>query len=232
MPNINIQSLDGSTIESYTALPENGAGPGLIILHEIFGISTSIKKTCDHYASLGYVVVCPNLFWRDIKMDQLGNSSGEPDWEQATKLYNNFDTESGLRDIFAVLAHLRQKTECSGKVGVLGYCLGSRLAYLMATRSDIDCSASYYGVGIDGFLDEVHDIRVPFLIHLAEQDKLMSDQVRKKIMRNLSRNKVIKTHLYPMAEHGFARIGDPKYHEECAKQANERTELFLEKTLF
>ncbi len=230
MPNITINSLDGSQIEAYEATPKNGNGPGLIILHEIFGVSLSIKKLCDHYASLGYYVICPNLFWRDVKIDQASN--GEPDWEQATKLYSSFDTESGVRDIFAILAHLRQSKTCNGKVGVLGYCLGSRLSYLMSTRSDVDCSVGYYCVGIDSFLDEVHDIRMPAMAHIAAQDKLVPDFVLKKVLRSLSRNEAIKTHIYESVDHGFARDGDAKYNQEATDMANERTEAFLKEILF
>lgn len=230
MPNITITSLDGSSIEAYAAYPEKGQGPGLIILHDIFGVSANIKKLCDHYASLGYAVICPNLFWRDQKMDT--STCSEPNWDATTKLYTNYDTESGIRDVFAILAHLRQASECGGKVGALGLCLGGRLSYIMSTRSDIDCSATYYGVGVEGFLDEVHDIRQPALIHLAEQDKLMPDSIRKKVLRSLSRNDVIETYTYPAVEHGFARDGDPKYDQEKATLANERTEAFLNAHLF
>lgn len=232
MPNITINSLDGSQIETYADFPENGTGPGLIVLHEVFGISQHTKKLCDHYAEKGFVVLCPNLFWREVKIDSNPAATSEPNWEQATKLYNNFDVESGLRDVFAILAHMRQLKECSGKVGILGQCLGSRLAFLMATRSDIDCAAAYYGVGIDSFIDEVHDIRSPFMIHLGDQDKLVPEQTHKKLMRNFARNKVIEAHLYEGVGHAFAREGDVGYNEQEAQTANQRTEDFLTKLLF
>lgn len=232
MPNIIINSLDGSQIETYAALPSNGIGPGLIVLHEMFGVSPHIKKLCNDYAAKGFVVLCPNLFWREIKIDDSSLASKEPNWERASKLYNNFDTEAGLRDVFAILAHLRQMKECSGKVGVLGQCLGSRLTYLMASRSDIDCAACYYGVGIDGFIDEVHDIRSPFMIHLGDQDKLVPELVHKKLMRNFARNKAIEAHIYEGAAHGFARDGDASYDKTASALANERTNEFLTKALF
>lgn len=231
MPTVTLNSLDGSKIDAYVALPKNGAtGPALIVLHEIFGITKQMKELCDHYAAKGCVVICPNLFWREVTIDQV--SSTEPDWEQASKLYNNFSVEAGLRDVFAALAQARQMKECGGRVGVLGVCLGARLAYLMATRADIDCAVTYYGVGIDSYLDEVHDIRSPFMLHIAEQDKLIPDDVRKKLVRNMSRNDKVQTHLYVGVEHGFARVGDPKYIEASAKEADQRTVAFLEENLF
>jgi len=225
---VNINTLDGSSIETYASFPEKGSGPGLIILHEIFGVSSYIKNICNHYSSLGYVVLCPNLFGNETSLQ----SNLESNWDLAKKLYNNFNVDSGLRDVFAVLAHIRKMKECNGSVGSIGFGLGSRLSYLMSTRSDINCSVSYYGVGIDGFLDEIHDIRSPFMIHIGEKDKLVPNTVRKKLIKKLSLNKAIETCLYPMAEHSFARNDSPLYNEIYAKQANEKTELFLKNLLF
>lgn len=88
--------------------------------------------------------------------------------------------------------YIRRLPQCGGKVGAVGYCLGSRLAYLMSTRSDIDCAVGYYGVGIETMLDEVYDIRTPLMLHFAENDKLVTRTARAKTLATLAKNPSIR----------------------------------------
>jgi len=230
MPDIQINSLDGSLIPAYVAHPASGNGPGLILIHEIFGLNGVMRALCDNFAARGFITVCPDLFWRQNTSDA-SLSLTESDWETASKYYKNFDVEAGVRDLLAALAYVRKVPGCGGKVGTVGYCLGARLAFLMASRSDVDCAVSYYGVGIDSLLDEVHDIRAPFLLHLGEQDKLVPAPTQKRIMSFLSRNPAIRVLVHPMADHGFARTGGAKLNPESADSANKETNAFLEEHL-
>ncbi len=223
MPDIQIASLDGSSLSAYVAPPPGGNGPGLLFVHEIFGLNPAMRKTCDAFAAKGFISLCPDLFGR--QGGQL--FSAEPDWEQASRLYKNFDIEAALRDLLAALAHLRQMPGCAGKVGVVGSCLGARLAFLMAARSDVDCSVCYDGVGIDSLLDEAYDIRKPLLLHVGEKDKLFPPAAQKKVLHVLSRNPALCVHIYPRVEHGFARRGGASFHPEAAALALARTESFL-----
>lgn len=230
MPDVQITSFDGQSFTGYLAAPTGGNGPGLLLIHEIFGLDQSMRDLCDRFASHGFIALCPDLFWRQ-SLSPSAVSFSESDWEQAAIFYKNFDVEAGVRDLLAALAHLRQTPGCGGKVGVVGSCLGGRLAFLMAARSDIDCGVCYYGVGLESLLDEVHDIRSPFLLHIAEQDKLLPPPVQKRVIRSLARNPLIAVHTYPAADHGFARKGGVKYAPDLAALADQRTFDILEKTL-
>jgi len=226
MPDLQINALDGSTLPAYVALPPGGHGPGLLLIHEIFGLNAIMREQCDAFAALGYVTICPNLFARQ----GLGGEDApltEPDWDRAAALYKNFDIEAGVRDLFGTLAHVRQIPGCAGKVGAVGYCLGGRLSFLLAARSDIDCAVGYYGVGLESLLDEVYDIRVPYLLHVGEQDKLMPPPIQKRVLASLARNAVITTCLYAKADHGFARTNGLKYNPAAAAAAQAKTNAFL-----
>src|ERR1700733_9211854 len=166
MPDIKIKSLEGKEFGAYCAVPKNGNGPGLIVIQEIFGVNAAMRQICDGFAAKGYVAVCPDLFWRQQPGIQITDKT-PAEWDRAMELYKNFDAEAGVRDLLSTLAHVRGMKGCSGKVGSVGYCLGGRLSFLMATRSDVDAAVSYYGVGLDQLLDEVHDIRMPVLLHIA-----------------------------------------------------------------
>jgi carboxymethylenebutenolidase len=120
---------------------------------------------------------------------------------------------------------------CSGKVGSVGYCLGGKLAYLMATRSDSDCSVSYYGVGIDGALGEAGKIRKPLLMHIAAKDQFVPQEAQAKIKQALAANGNVTIHVYEGCDHAFARVGGAHWNAAAAQLANDRSAAFFKKHL-
>lgn len=226
MPDITIKSLDGKSFGAYVAAPKNGNGPGIIVIQEIFGVNAVMRGICDALAAKGYIAVCPDLFWRLEPGIQITDQSAV-EWDRAFELYKAFDVEAGVRDLLATLAHLRQTKGCSGKVGTVGYCLGGKLAFLMASRSDVDCAVSYYGVGLDGLLQEVHDVRNPLLLHIAALDKFVPPDARAKILTSIARNPVITAYTYPGVDHAFARPNGQNFNQEAANLANQRSADFF-----
>jgi carboxymethylenebutenolidase len=230
MPDIKIRSLESQEFSAYCALPEAGTGPGLIVIQEVFGVNDFLRRTCDEFAKQGYMVVAPDLFWR-LEPDLQLNPKNEADMKKAIELYGKFDTEGAVRDLLSTLAHVRGMKGCSGKVGSVGYCLGGKLAFLMSTRSDVDASVGYYGVKLEQYLGEVHDIRMPLMLHIAALDKHTPPDVVKKLTTSFARNPAITTHVYDGADHAFARIGGDHYNKEAADLANQRTREFFAHTL-
>lgn len=167
---IRIQAADGSgSFGAYLALPRGGTGPGLVLAQEIFGVNKTMRDVADYYAEEGYVVLVPDLFWRQEPDVQLGYTPD--DWQRAFALYQGFDEALGMQDMQAAITALRQRPEVpGGKVGALGFCLGGKLAYLAACRTDADVAVGYYGVGIDAALDEADRIRCKLALHVAELD--------------------------------------------------------------
>jgi carboxymethylenebutenolidase len=230
MPEISITSLHNEKFGAYCALPPTGKGPGLIVIQEIFGVNEVMRKLCDDFAAKGYVAVCPDLFWRQQPGVQLTDKT-PAEWDRAFELYKGFDIEAGVRDLLSTLAHIRKMTACSGKVGAIGYCLGGRMAFLMATRSDVEASVSYYGVELDKYLDEIHDIRMPLMLHIAALDKFMPQATRDKVLKSAGRNPAITAYVYEGVDHAFARMGGQNYNKEAADLANQRTDEFFAKYL-
>ena len=219
---ISIPAKDGSgEFRAYLALPVSGKGPGIVLAQEIFGINEFVRATADYYAEEGYVVLAPDLFWRQQPNVDLGYSPEE--WQQAFGLYQGFNPDLGVADIDATLAVLRARPEFEGKAGVLGYCLGGKLAYLAACRCDVDVAVGYYGVGIEEKLDEAANIRGSLVLHFAEHDQFCPPPARAAIFEALGARAGVELYLYPGVDHAFARPASEHYHKPSALVAHERS---------
>src|SRR5271156_1813876 len=109
---IAIDAGGGASFAAYLAVPEAGSGPGLVLIQEIFGVNQHMRDLADLYAEEGYVVLCPDLFWRIEKGVELGQS--EADWQKAFQLYQKFNVAKGVADITATVTALRQLEFCKG----------------------------------------------------------------------------------------------------------------------
>ena len=229
MPDILITVPDGK-FSAYLALPKQAPAPCVLVIQEIFGVNKVMRDLCDGFAAKGYVALCPDLFWRQEPGVQLTDQS-DAEWQRAFKLMQGFDQAKGVEDLIAALGHLRKRGESTGKVGTVGYCLGGRLAYFMATRSTADCNVGYYGVGIETVLDESAAITRPLLMHIAEKDRFVPPEAQKQILDRLSKHPRVQIHVYPGCDHAFAREGGAHWNADAARLANKRTDDFFAKHL-
>jgi carboxymethylenebutenolidase len=230
MSELTIRAADGGGFSGYLATPKSGKGPGILVIQEIFGVNKVMRDIADGFAAQGYAALCPDLFWRQEPGIQITDRTKE-EWARAFQLYQGFDEAKGVDDLKATLAHLRKLPACTGKVGAVGYCLGGKLAYLMATRSDAECSVGYYGVGIDKALDEAGKIARPLMLHIAEQDEYCPPAAQQAIKAALGKNARVTIHSYPGVDHAFARNGGEHYDKAAAESANKRTADFFKQHL-
>jgi carboxymethylenebutenolidase len=230
MADVTIRAADGGSFSAYLATPKSGKGPGIVLIQEIFGVNKVMRDLADGYAAQGYTVMCPDLFWRQEPGIQITDKT-EAEWKRAFALFQGFNVDKGLDDLKATLAALRKHQASSGKVGSLGYCLGGKLAYLMATRSDSDCNVGYYPVGVVDNLGEAKNIKKPLLLHVAEKDQFVPPDQQAKVRDGLKGNTLIAIHTYPGLDHAFARVGGQHYDKKGADTANQRTAEFLKKNL-
>jgi carboxymethylenebutenolidase len=226
MSDIQIDAAGGGRFTGYLAVPKGGKGPGIVVAQEIFGVNAVMREVCDNLAAQGYAALCPDIFWRLEPGIQISDKT-DAEWKRAFDLFNRFDVDRGIEDLKAALSQLRHHPACTGKVGSVGYCLGGKLAYLMATRSDVDCSVGYYGVGIQDLLGEAGNVRNPLALHLAEKDQYTPPAARESIVRALKDNPRVTLYSYPGMDHAFARTGGAHYDAAAASLANDRTSKFL-----
>lgn len=229
MTDIQIPAKDGGSFSAYVALPD-GPGPAVIMIQEIFGVNAEMREKCNQLAEQGYAAICPDLFWRIEPGMQLVDSD-EAQLQRAFDLFGQFDVEKGMEDLKATLEFTRSYDACNGSVGAMGYCLGGKLAYMMATQTDIDAAVSYYGVAIETMLGDAPKIKKPLLLHFAENDEFVPKDAQEQIKLSLMPMHHVDVYSYPGVQHAFARGGGMHYNPEAATLANERTANFLAKNL-
>ena len=214
---VTIQAKGGS-FSAYVARPAGpGPAPAVVVLQEIFGVNAVMRAMTDELAAKGFIAICPDLFWRlEPGVDITDQTPGE--WKTALDLMNRFDVDAGVGDIAATINHVRADPACNGKVGAVGFCLGGKLAFLTAARTDIDAAVSYYGVGLENLLGEAGAIRKPTMLHIAAE-------------AGLANNSNVAIHVYEGRDHAFARPGGEHYDAGDAALAAQRTLNFFNKTL-
>ena len=221
---------ESGSFSAYVARPAAAKAPAVVVIQEIFGVNQVMRDVCDRLASAGFLAVCPDLFWRlEPGVDITDQSKAE--WDKAFDLMTRFDVDQGVEDIGATIDQVRALDGCSGKVGAVGYCLGGRLAYLTATRTDSDASVGYYGVGIEAYLPEAEKLAHPLMLHIAEDDGFVPKEAQALITAALKDHPQVILHTYPGCDHAFARPGGAHYDAAAAAQADGRTLAFLREHL-
>jgi carboxymethylenebutenolidase len=210
----------------YLALPPAGRGPGLLLFQEIFGVNEHIRAVAEQYALDGFVVLAPDVFWRQAPRVELGYEGA--DRARAIDLMKAYAGPDALADIAAGVAALRSRPEVDGKIGSFGYCLGGRLAYLAAATTDIDAAVPFYGGGIHTQLDRAAAIRCPMQFHYAEIDDNIPLSAVDSVRQALPAAEV---HVYPGAHHGFNCWARASYHAPSAALAHGRALSFLAQAL-
>ncbi|WP_299321581.1 dienelactone hydrolase family protein [Parasphingopyxis sp.] len=226
---ITIPTLSGDeSFPVYRAAPNGDAKAAIIVIQEIFGVNPGIRAKCDHWAAHGYLALAPDLFWR-INSDTDLDPDVEAEFQEALDLMGKFDQDQGVRDIEATIHAAREEIggESRAKVGCVGYCLGGRLAFMTAARTDIDASVGYYGVGIDGLLGEKNAIAHPVLLHIPTADGFVPAEAQAAMHEGLDEHPKVTLHDYDGLDHGFATEFGDRRDDEAAKLADSRTEAFF-----
>ena len=226
---VTIKAFDGGEFDAYLATPASGYGPGIVVLQEIFGVNQYIRSVADWYAAHGFVVICPDLFWRQEPGIELTDKGD--DINKAFQLYQGLDEAKAVEDSAAAMEFLRKHQACSGSVGAVGFCLGGNLAYLLSVRFKPDCAVGYYGVSIERAIAESRNLSTPLLLHIAGSDKYCPPEAQAAIHEALDSNSLATIHTYAGREHAFGRTGGEHYDERDAELANLRTLEFVVRNL-
>ncbi len=225
-----IEADDGA-FDAHVALPATGSGPGMLLLHEIFGVNDYVRDSARRLAEMGYVVLAPDLYWRtqpglELAHDEAGVQAGIAASQQ-------LDVALAVADALVALAALRRLPEVpDGRAGVVGFCLGGTLAYRVAVDGDPDVAVVYYGSGIPGALDVADRIRCPTIMHWGGGDPYIPREQVDAVAAMAADHPRIECHVHERAGHAFDNHLAPMFHRPEARAAAWRlTAEFLAREL-
>jgi carboxymethylenebutenolidase len=223
--------IPAGELEAHIAIPVAGRGPGILLLHEIFGINDYVRDRAQRLAQLGYVVLAPDLFWRtqpglELNHDEAGLQAG---MDAMSKL----DVPAAVADAIAALEVLRAMPEVPDRrAGVLGFCLGGTLAYEVAVDGDPTVAVAYYGSGIPGALDAARRIDCPTIMHWGGADPFIPREQVDAVAAMAAGHDTIECHVHAGAGHAFDNHLAPMFHVPGARVAAwELTAAFLARAL-
>jgi carboxymethylenebutenolidase len=218
----------GGQFEAYCAIPESGSGPGMLLFQEIFGINDNIRGLCDKLAAEGFVTLAPDMFWRIEPRYERKDESGMAD---AFAIVQQLDFAKAIDDIKATHAHLKGMSECTGRVGATGFCLGGALTFAAATQSKVDAAVPYYGSAINDMLDQVSELDCPTMFHYGNNDPFIPEEKIAEVEQAVAGKPNVVFHRYD-AGHAFSNWDAPSMYDEAAAElAWGRTLEFLKANL-
>ncbi|HTX31207.1 MAG TPA: dienelactone hydrolase family protein [Solirubrobacteraceae bacterium] len=231
MPATEIPVAGGATMGGHLSLPESGEGPGIVVLMEIFGVGSYIRRATERLAELGYVALAPDLYRRvapglELEHDQDG-------LKQAMEAVQRLDHAGAVEDAVAAVEALRERPEVGGRaVGVLGFCLGGGVAYEVAVVDDPAVAVCYYGSTIPGRLDQADRIECPVLFHFGAEDEYIPVADAERVCAMAEQHAGWECHIQPDGGHAFDNHDSPMFSRpEAAARAWAITEAFLARTL-
>ena len=218
-----VQSPDGNgTIRGYLARPAKGCKlPGVLVIHENRGLNPYIEDVARRLAVENYLAFAP---------DGLTSVGGYPgDEEAAAKLFGTVDGKKMMEDFVASAKWVKSRPDCTGKIGVVGFCFGGGVSNNLAVRLGSDLAAAVPFYGNQPSAADTAKIKAPLLLHYAGLDTRVNGGWPA-YEEALKANHVTYTaYIYYGANHGFHNDTTPRYDEAAAKLAWQRTLDFFNK---
>jgi len=222
---------DGGRMDAHLVVPTAAAAPGLLLIQEIFGVNDYIRARARSLASLGYAVLCPDVFWRLERNVALAHD--EAGLQAAFGYARRLDLAAAVSDLGHALGHLRTIPEvraAGGGVGVIGFCLGGSLSWEVARRFDPACAVCYYGSGIaPESADEVP--ACPVLLHYGEDDPYIPGEQVEVVRAAVAGRRDVDLHVHPGAGHAFDNDSAHFHHPAARLAAWTLTVDFLQRLL-
>ena len=196
--------------------------PGIIVVHENRGLNPHIEDVARRAALEGFIAFAPDALF------PLGGYPGNDD--DGRTMQRKRDRNEMLEDFIAAYTYLKTQSECNGNVGVVGFCFGGSISNSMAVNvSDLKAAVPFYGGQPSE--EDVPKIKAPLLLHFAELDKRVNEGWPAYEAALKKHNKEYKAHIYADVNHGFHNDTTPRYDDESAKLAWQRTISFFKQKL-
>ena len=197
---IKIRSSGGGEFDCYLVTPDGGGKvPAMVLASAVHGIDQDIRAIADEFASHGYIVAAPDLFWRTVpgplgRDDDRTKSRSQPRLEVIKK---------GEADMADTLAELRKQPEFNGRAAAMGFCFGGPYAILGPKRLGYAAGVSCHGTQMLDYIKELDGVIAPVCIIWGDQDHAAPPPVQDAYRAVPSRMKNVEVHIFPGIQHGY-----------------------------
>ena len=223
---LSVPSPQGNgAIKGYLVRPVNAPDkvPGVLVIHENRGLNPYIEDVARRVAIAGFMALAP---------DGLTSVGGYPgDDEKGAALFKQVDHGKMMEDFFVAATWLKSRPDCSGKIAVIGFCFGGGVANQLAVRMGADLAAAVPFYGVQPNAEEAAKIKAPLLAHYAELDTRITSGWPAYDAALSAAHVTHEGYVYAGANHGFHNDTTPRYDENAAKLAWQRTLDWLNKYL-
>lgn len=230
-----ITATDGGEFNGHLTVPDAGRGAGVLLLQEIFGVGDFLLAKANDLTELGYVVLCPDVFWRIQPGIALAHdeASLQEAFGYMTRYATEIPEETQVSDLATALDHLRSLPEVAGqKVAAMGYCFGGAAAYALACHAEPDAAVSYYGSGIADRLADADGMTCPIIFHFGGSDPFIPNEQVDAIRAHLEDRDQVEIHVQHQAGHAFENFLADQFHDPAATAVSwPLTVEFLEREL-
>jgi len=221
---INYESpKGGGTIKGLLSKPVNAKGklPGIVVVHENRGLNPYIEDTARMAALEGFITLAPDA------LTPLGGYPGNDD--KGREMQRERDRNEMLEDFIAAYEYLKTHEDCSGKIGVVGFCFGGWISNMMAVKvPGLSAAVPFYGGQPK---EDIDKINAPLMLQFAGLDKRVNEGWPAYEEALKANNKEYVAYTYPGVNHGFHNTTTPRYDKEAAELAWKRTIDFFNKNL-
>ena len=223
---VGVPSPQGNgAIKAYLVRPSNAADkvPGVLVVHENRGLNPYIEDVARRVAVAGFMALAP---------DGLTSVGGYPgDDEKGGALFKEVDHGKMMEDFFAAVTWLKSRPDCTGKIAVIGFCFGGGVTNQLAVRMGVDLAVAVPFYGAQPSAEEAAKIKAPVLAHYAELDTRITSGWPAYDAALSAAHVTHEGYVYAGANHGFHNDTTPRYDENAAKLAWQRTLDWLNKYL-
>ena len=228
---LSLATEGGRGFDAHLARPSDGRRSGIVLVHDMFGLNASIRDIAGEFAGRGHAVLVPNMFWRSHNPKPLSYEDAQHPaaWERLKAL----DLDGACDDIATAVRWLRRQPFSTGKVALMGFCGGGRIAFMAASRTDVDAAVALYGLHISRHLDELGNIKCPVQIHYGQRDQHIPKEEIDAVSNGIAAHRLahggpeVEVLLYPEAGHSFFNHVRPTFDLAAKQLATERIEKLL-----
>ncbi len=217
---IELSTADGP-MAVFEAVPDEKARGAVVVIQEAFGVNSHIEDVARRFAEEGYHAVAPAIFHRAG-----GGTAPYDDFSKVMPLFEGLTDDGVLMDVDATIDHLHEAGFADAGIGIVGFCFGGRVTFLIAARRKIGAGVGFYGGGITHnsqgmaapLASEAGSLQTPWLGLFGDEDVMIPVDGVEDLRANLG-DASVKTEVvrYPGAGHGFHCDERESYHEESAK---------------